>query len=132
MANYELFWSGQFYFRIFSWYVLLQVKIMDRQPIPNTTLYVRNLGKGRSRIMIIEPENLDAYRPIKINNAATILYNDTVIPELKQLFEENNSRPRRHKVIPGGIGSAADEGLRKFLGVLSKKERKLLMLGSPV
>ena len=88
---------------------------MERYPLSDTNLYIRNFGKGRSRITIIEPENVTNYDPIRISGCSVILFNDTVISELNKFYHHVASRPKRNKVFPGGIGSTADQGLKKYL-----------------
>ncbi len=91
-----------------------------REAIKGTNLYVRNFGRGRSRIMFIEPEKLTDYAPIRIEGCSVVLFNASVIPDLAAFFEEADSRPKRGKAIAGGIGSSADESLKRFLRNLEK------------
>ncbi len=90
---------------------------MNRVPIPGTKLHIRNFGRGRSRITIIEPEKTVDYDPIRIEGCSVILFNRTVISELGNFYRRVNSRPKRNGIIPGGIGSTADLALKQFLGL---------------
>ncbi|MEM7114090.1 MAG: hypothetical protein AAF614_16765 [Chloroflexota bacterium] len=91
---------------------------MERQQIPETNLYVRNFGRGRSRITFIEPEDVSCgYDPLRIEGCSVVLFNSSVGSELGRFYRRVGSRPRRNELIPGGIGSTADHALKKFLGL---------------
>ena len=89
---------------------------MDREPIPGTNIFIRNFGRGRSRITLIEPEQTTGYAPIRIEGCSVILFNSSVVSELSRFYRRVNSRPKRNEIIPGGIGSTADLALKRFLG----------------
>ena len=86
-----------------------------REKLPGTRLYVRNFGRGRSRITIIEPEDLTGYDPVRISGCSVILFNQGVVSDLREFYRRVPSRPKRNEVFPGGIGSTADDSLKKFL-----------------
>ena len=88
---------------------------MDRVRLEGTGLFVRNSGIGRSRIVFIEPDVLVGYDPIRIQGSSVILWNMSVRSELSKFYGRVNSRPRRNEVFPGGVSSAADDGLKKFI-----------------
>lgn len=86
-----------------------------RTKLAGTNLYIRNFDAGRSRIVIIEPENVDSgYEPIRIQGCSIILFNGNVRSELSKFYNRVNSRPKRNETFPGGIGSSADEALKLF------------------
>ncbi len=91
-----------------------------RESIKGTKLYVRNFGRGRSRITFIEPEELIEYDPIRIKGCAVVLISASVIPELAAFYQTADTRPKRGKVFPGGIGSSADESIKRFLRQLDE------------
>ena len=92
-------------------------EVSMREKIAGTKLYVRNFGVGRSRILLIEPEDVTTgYAPIRISGCSVILFNERVRSELSKFYYRVSSRPKRNKVFPGGISSAADAGLKQFVG----------------
>lgn len=90
---------------------------MEREALEGTSIFVRNFGRGRSRITIIEPRNTTEYDPIRISGCAIILFNKSVVSELSKFYGRVSSRPKRNEVFPGGIGSTADQSLKQFLGL---------------
>jgi len=90
---------------------------MKREKIPTTKLYIRNFGRCRSRITVIEPEKPTGYDPVRIEGCSIILFNPQVRTELSKFYHQISSRPRRNRTIPGGIGSTADHAIKQYLGL---------------
>ncbi len=89
---------------------------MKREPIPTTDLYVRNFGRGRSRITLIEPRDITGeYDPVRIEKCSVILFNSSVRNELRRFYMSSVSRAQRNELIPGGVGSTADLAIKKFV-----------------
>ena len=90
---------------------------MNRENLEGTSLQIRNFGTGRSRIVLIEPTDTSkgVYDPVRIDGCSVILWNGSVRSELSKFYMRVNSRPKRNEVFPGGISSAADDGLKKFV-----------------
>ncbi len=90
---------------------------MDRERLEGTTIFVRNFGRGRSRITVIEPADTTEYDPIRISGCSIILFNKSVVSDLSKFYRRVSSRPKRNEVFPGGIGSTADQSLKQFLNL---------------
>ncbi len=65
--------------------------------------------------MLVEPEVVEEYDPVRIEGCSVILLNRSVVSELNKFYQRVNSRPKRNELIPGGIGSTADDSLKRFL-----------------
>ncbi len=91
---------------------------MKRMKLEGTGLHVRNFGVGRSRLTIIEPDDVACgYDPIRIQGCSVILFNASVRPQLSKFYAQVYSRPRRNDVFPGGISSTADDSIKEYLGL---------------